>query len=69
MSKIAKSEQSLFFEKLFDNDINIKDRIIYLNDDIGELVLDHIQKALDYFENKSTTEPITIEISSYGGCV
>lgn len=56
------------FENLFDRHVNFKERIIYINDDIDEWSLDLFQKAFDELES-SSSDPIRVEISSYGGSV
>ena len=57
------------YNNLFDNHINFKERVIYLNDDITEYSLELFQKAFDELERGENPGPIRIEISSYGGSV
>lgn len=63
-----KSEDELFYENLFDRDVDTKNRIVYLRDEVSDLTQDLVQKALNLF-NADPSKPITIEVNSYGGCV
>lgn len=61
---------STHYDNVFEKNVNFKERVIYLNDDINEWSLDLILKAFDEMERGEGSEkPIRIEISSYGGSV
>lgn len=58
----------MHYDNIFHNNTNFRDRIIYLNGDIGDASLELFQKALDELE-RYPEKSIRIEISSYGGNV
>lgn len=68
-SSKSNNEHDTHFENIFDRDVNFKERVIYLKDDISEFSLDLILKAFDELERLDPKEPIRIEISSFGGSV
>lgn len=63
------SSDGVYYENIFEKNVNFKERVIYLNSEIDEHALGLIQKALDEFERGETPSPVRIEISSYGGSV
>lgn len=65
---MARERNSDHFDNLFDRNVNFRERIIYLNDDIDECSLELVMKAFDEMD-KNTELPIRVEISSYGGSV
>lgn len=64
----TRTKDSTHYENLFEYNVNFKERVIYLNDEIDECSLEVIQKAFDELENMPD-KPIRIEVSSYGGSV
>lgn len=64
----ARSKDSSHYETVFEYNVNFKERVIYLNDEIDECSLELIQKAFDEFD-KDKDKPVKIEISSFGGSV
>lgn len=67
-SSSTRSKDSTHYENIFEYNVNFKERVIYLNDEIDENSLDVIQKAFDEFDS-TPDKPVRIEISSYGGSV
>jgi ATP-dependent Clp protease, protease subunit len=65
---MSRSRDSTHYENIFENNVNFRERVIYLNSDIEESSLELFQKAMDELE-KNSDIPIRIEISSYGGNV
>jgi len=64
----ARSKDSTHYENLFEYNVNFKERVVYLNDEISVGSLELIQKAFDEFDT-APEKPVRIEISSYGGSV
>jgi ATP-dependent Clp protease protease subunit len=64
----ARSKDSTHYENIFEYNVNFKERVIYLNNEINEGSLELIQKAFDELD-KTKDMPIKIEISSYGGSI
>jgi ATP-dependent Clp protease protease subunit len=62
-------ELDVHYSNLFDNNVNFKERVIYLNDDIDNSSLELFLKTFDELERGQNPGPIRIEISSYGGDV
>lgn len=62
------SKDDIHFSNIFDNNVNFKERVIYLNEDVEDSSLELVEKALDEFDRNSD-QPVRIEISSYGGSV
>jgi ATP-dependent Clp protease protease subunit len=67
-SKINRGRDSTHYDTIFENHVNFRERVIYLNNDINEFSLELFQKAFDELE-RTQDKPIKIEISSYGGSV
>lgn len=65
----AKKELGSHFSNLWENNVNFKERVLYLNADVDEHALALVLKALDEMEINKPEEPIRLEISSYGGSV
>ncbi len=58
------------YDYIFEHNVNFKERVIYINDEISEFSLELILKAFDELEQgDGQNKPIRIEISSYGGSV
>lgn len=72
-SKVRKrnsaKELDVHYSNIFENNINFKERVIYLNGDIEDSSLELFLKAFDEFEKGTSPGPIRIEVSSYGGDV
>jgi len=66
VNRLTKDETH--FNNIFDNNVNFKERVIYLNDDIDSSSLELFQKAFDEFD-RTPDQPVRVEISSYGGSV
>jgi ATP-dependent Clp protease protease subunit len=64
----ARTKDSTHYENIFEYNVNFKERVIYLTDEINEGSLELIQKAFDEFD-KEKEKPVKIEISSFGGSV
>lgn len=62
-------ELDVHYSNIFENNINFKERVIYLNSEIEDSTLELFLKAFDEFERGQNPGPIRIEISSYGGDV
>lgn len=60
---------SSHYSNIFENNVNFRERVIYLNDDISDFSLELFQKAFDEFERGDNPGPVRIEVSSYGGSV
>lgn len=60
---------SSHYDNIFDNNVNFRERVIYLNDEIDDCSLELFQKAFDEFERGDAPGPVRIEVSSYGGSV
>jgi ATP-dependent Clp protease protease subunit len=66
LSKITKTDLELL-NITFDRGLDIIDRIIYIFDDIDEVMAEHVVKGLSFLSK--TDGPITIMINSLGGSV
>lgn len=55
------------YENIFDKNINIRERIVYFNQDVDDSGLELINKALDEFDVGEAPKPFKIVVSSYGG--
>lgn len=65
----SSKDVDVHYENIFDNNVNFKERVIYVNDDISDFSLELFLKAFDELEKGLNPGPIRIEVSSYGGDV
>ena len=68
MAKRNNTDYDTHYDNLFSRNVNFRERIIYISDDIDEWSADVFQKAFDELD-KEPSKPIRVEISSYGGAV
>lgn len=65
---MARERNTDHYDNIFERNVNFRERVIYLNDDVDECSLELVMKALDEMD-KNPEAQIRIEISSYGGSV
>lgn len=65
---MSKKIDEVHYENIYTRNVNFRERVIYLNEDIDEAALEIIEKAMDEMEREPEKE-VRIRISSYGGYI